>query len=208
MYQNTQHNQHLHNKGSIKNNYNNNKTKYFINQLKQKNDLTVILDLDNTLISSFIFNPNSGICDFLFTLQEESKTSMIGVVKRPNVDSFLMTLSSFATIYLFTSAEKEYASKIISQIDPIGRYFKKVFTRENCIQTKNNKFKKDYSICGTDMSRTIIVDDIPENFKDFANNGIPIRPYKGGLNDNDLTLVLDIIIRLGNLNDVRTGISL
>ena len=126
MYQNTQHNQRFHNKGSIKNNYNNNKTKYFINQLKQKKDLTVILDLDNTLISSFIFNPNSCICDFLFPLQEESKMSMIGVIKRPNVDSFLMTLSSFATIYLFTSAEREYASKIISQIDPIGKYFKKV----------------------------------------------------------------------------------
>lgn len=189
------------------NSINNNKSHNLIKQLKQKGDLTVILDLDNTLISSFILQPSSSICDFLFTLQNDPNMSMIGVIKRPNVDSFLTYLSSFATIYLFTSAEKEYATQIISQIDPIGKYFSKIFTRENCIHTNGNKYKKDYSICGTDMSRTIIVDDIPENFKEYANNGIPIRPYKGGLNDNELALVLQIIIQLASLNDVRTGIS-
>lgn len=175
------------------------------NQRQHKKDLTVILDLDNTLISSFILSPDSSICDFLFTLQDFPE--MIGVVKRPNVDSFLSKLSSFATIYLFTSAEREYATKIINEIDPIGKYFTKVFTRENCIQIEDKKYIKDYSICGANMSRTLIVDDIPDNFRDYQNNGIFIHPYKGGVHDNDLILVLQKIIKLSKLIDVRTGIS-
>ena len=185
--------------------YKNNKPSYSNKQNEGQKNLTVILDLDNTLISSFILSPNSSICDFLFTLQDFPE--MIGVVKRPNVDSFLMKLSSIATIYLFTSAEREYATKIVNEIDPMGIYFTKIFTRENCIQIDDKKYKKDYSICKTNMSRTLIVDDIPDNFKDYAKNGISVCPYNGGIEDNDLVRVLQKITNLSGLIDVRTGIS-
>ncbi|KAK8892432.1 hypothetical protein M9Y10_029660 [Tritrichomonas musculus] len=180
----------------------------FIQKNHKKKELTVILDLDNTLISSFILKPDSNMCDFLFSLQDGNQTSTIGVIKRPNVDTFLMALSKYATIYLFTAAKKEYVSEIIRQIDPIGTYFTKIFTREHCIQVGDKKFKKDYSICGTNMSRTLIVDDIPDNFKDYANNGISVKPFVGGINDDDLARVFKKIILLSCLEDVRTGISM
>ena len=127
-----------------KQNFQNNKSKFYINTNSIKKDLTVILDLDNTLISSFTLTPNSSICDFLFRLQNYPK--MIGVVKRPNVDAFLKSLSTFAKIYLFTSAEREYATKIVNEIDPFGIYFSKIFTRENCIQINEKIYKKDYGV--------------------------------------------------------------
>lgn len=159
----------------------------------KKKELAVILDLDNRLISSCNISPSSCICDFLFTLQNIPE--MIGV-KRPNADSFLMSLSSFATISLFTAAENEYATKIVNQIDTMSKYFLIVFTHENFIQTKDKKFKKDYSIFGTNMSHTLIVDNIPENFKDYKNKGIQVCPYKGEINDNDLFRVFEKIILL------------
>lgn len=168
-------------------------------------ELTVILDLDNTLISSFDLQQSPNICDFLFTLPNGDQMSKIGVIKRPDVDLFLMTLSKFATIYLFTAATKEYASEIIRQIDPIGIYFTKVFTREHCTKENEKKLKKNYSICGTNMSRTLIVDDIPENFKDYSCNGIPIKPFRGAVNDDGLAQVFQQIIYLSGFSDVRRG---
>lgn len=184
------------------------KPKKFIFSSKiPKTDLTIILDLDNTLISALFFPIHPEQCDFLFTLQQGKQKSKIGVIKRPNVIQFLNALSSFSTLYLFTTSEREYANQILSQIDPSGIFFTKIFTREHCTQDNCKKYKKDFAICGTDMKRTIIVDDLPENFINFPNNGILIKPFNGEQDDDDLSRVFDEIIRLSYLEDVRDGIN-
>lgn len=170
-------------------------------------ELTVILDLDNTLIAALLLPADPSKCDFLFALQNGKQKTKIGVIKRPFIDSFLLALSSFATLYLFTTSEKDYTSEILTQIDPNGKFFSKIFTREFCTQDGCKKYRKDFSICGADMSRTLIVDDLPENLKDFPKNGICASPFNGDPNDHDLIRVFEEIIRLSVLDDVRDGFA-
>lgn len=185
-----------------------NKSKEFIfKTFDQKTDLTVILDLDNTLISALLYPLHPEQCDFNFTLQQGKHKTKIGIIKRPNVIQFLNSLSSLATVYLFTTSEREYANQILSQIDPSGTFISKIFSRENCTQDNCKKYVKNYSICGTDMKRTLIVDDLIENFKDFPKNGLHIKPFNGELDDNELARIFEEIIGLSYLDDVRDGIS-
>ena len=196
---------HRQNKDSNKNK--NNPFSTFLNKKFYCKELTVILDLDNTLIAALLLPSDPSKCDFLFTLQSGKQKTKIGVFKRPFIDSFLSSLSTFATLYLFTTSEKDYTAQILSQIDPNCKYFSKIFTREFCTQDGCKKYRKDFAICGTEMSRTLIVDDIPENLNDFRQNGICVSPFNGDPNDNELIRVFEEIIRLSVLDDVRTGNS-
>ena len=117
----------------------------------------------------------------------------------------MKSISSFATIYLFTTSEKEYTTQILNHIDPTGKLISKIFTREYCTQNSCKKYEKDYSICGTDMMRTIIVDDLPENFKNLPKNGIVVKPFNGETDDVELPRVFEEIIRRSYFDDVREG---
>lgn len=166
--------------------------------------LTVILDLDQTLVSSTVYNKGSiNCCDFMISVSCQGKPVQIAVNERPNLNLFLRELSKFATLILYSAATKDYVDEILPQIDPMQRYFSKVYTRENCIKDASGRLKKDYSIIKSHPAQTLIVDDIQENFSDFKENGILIPPYKGEIEDDDLVRVLEIILALSQLPDVR-----
>ncbi|OHT10722.1 hypothetical protein TRFO_19953 [Tritrichomonas foetus] len=177
---------------------------YTNNNNKMTNSkLTVILDLDNTLIFSKYAKSSTTLSDFLITINENGHYVDIAVNKRPKLDYFLSTLSKIATLFLFTAASRDYAEEILSQIDPFNIYFEKVFTREDCKLTSEGIYKKDYSKCITNFSRTIIIDDIPTNFIDYKDNGLPIAPFKGQTMDNELNRIIQIISVLNTVPDVR-----
>ena len=64
----------------------------------KKTDITVILDLDNTLISALFFPIHPEQCDFLFTLQNGKIKSKIGVIKRPYGNFIICHSLSFYNI--------------------------------------------------------------------------------------------------------------
>ena len=168
------------------------KNTFFLNKNPSKN-YTLVLDLDETLIH-FKSNPHddsSGILQF-----------------RPYLSEFLIGVSKYYELVVFTAATQDYANPIIDAIENKGIKFEYRLYRIHTIVI-NNDFVKDLSRLGRDLSRIIIVDNMEQNYKLQPENGITIRPF-WGKDANDMALVdlLGILIEIAKRNmDVRNGIN-
>ena len=174
------------------NSQNSSKNICFLNKKPSKN-YTLVLDLDETLIH-FKSNPNddnSGILQF-----------------RPFLSEFLIGVSKYYELIVFTAATEDYANPIIDAIEKKGIKFEYRLYRIHTVVI-NNDFVKDLSRLGRDLSRIIIVDNMEQNYKLQPENGITIRPF-WGKDANDMALVdlLGLLIEIAKRNmDVRVGIS-
>ena len=161
---------------------------------KSNKQYTLVLDLDETLIH-FKPNPNN----------EESGTIKI----RPYLMEFLEKIKDYYELVVFTAATQEYADPIINALETNKKYFDYRLYRKHTIIIDND-FVKDLSKLGRDMSKTIIVDNMEQNYKLQKNNGITIRPFWGKDNeDTALVDLLDILIKIVDKKmDVRMGLKL
>ena len=155
---------------------------------------TLVLDLDETLIH-FKGHPND----------DSSGTLLF----RPFLPEFLSNICNFYELVVFTAATQDYADPIINAIEQKGTKFDYRLYRKHTIVI-NNDFIKDLSRLGRDLSRTIIVDNMEQNYKLQPENGITIRPFWGkDVEDMALFDLLSILIKIVEKNmDVRDGISL
>ena len=154
---------------------------------------TLVLDLDETLIC-YKINPlddRQGILRF-----------------RPYLDEFLDVVSKYYELVIFTSATTEYADPIIDAIEQNNLYFDYRLYRQHAI-VYNNDFVKDLSRLGRDLSKVIIVDNMPQNFRLQKENGIFIKAFWGEDVDDtalyDLGLILEQIAL--KFTDLRKGIA-
>ena len=159
--------------------------------LQKKNDVdkfTLVLDLDETLIS--------------FKREDAEK----GLLKlRPGLNKFLKELKPLYELIIFTAGTQEYADPILDTIEKEEKYFDKRLYRHHAVIIEN-LFAKDLSKLGRDLSKVIIIDNMPHNFRLQKENGIFIKNFYGE-EQNDTTL-LDLIPILQEIasdpnNDVR-----
>ena len=79
---------------------------------------------------------------------------------------------------------QEYADWVIDNLDTgkwiSYRLYRQHATRENAV------FVKDLSKLGRDLPRTIIVDNVPQNFSRQPENGIHIKSWFDDANDRAL----------------------
>ena len=135
--------------------------------------LTLVLDLDETLMS-FIY------------INNESKEGLLRI--RPYLYNFLNLVKEYYEIIIFTAATQNYADPILDNIEVRrGKYFNYRLYREHC-SIINNDFIKDISLIGRDLSKVIIVDNMQQNFKLQKENGILISSFWGE-DDNDKVLL-------------------
>ena len=155
-------------------------------------EFSLVLDLDETLIS------------FKVDENDDSK----GILRfRPGLDYFLNLVSKYYELIIFTAATKEYADPILDAIETNQLYFDYRLYRQHTI-VYNNDFIKDLSKLGRNMSKVIIVDNMPQNFRLQKENGIFIKAFWG--EDNYDTALYD----LGNIlekialeyKDLRKGL--
>ena len=159
-----------------------------------KKQFTLILDLDETLINFKLINAHKGI----------------GKLKlRPGLINFLEIIKEFYEIIIFTSSTKEYADAILNSIEKKGnnKYFDGRLYRNHNIEI-GQKFYKDLSKIGRDLSRIIIVDNFNYCFKLQKENGILISSYYGeNKEDKALIELQKILIKIFNEKcDVRKAI--
>jgi CTD small phosphatase-like protein 2 len=162
----------------------------------EKNSLkefTLVLDLDETLIS-FKTDP-----------YDETK----GLLRfRPYLYQFLDKVIQYYELIIFTSATKDYADPILDEIEnSYKNYFDYRLYRHHTI-VYNNDFVKDISRIGRDLKKTIIVDNLPQNFRLQKENGIFIKAFWGeDIYDNALLNLAEILEKIAlNYNDVTKGI--
>ena len=160
--------------------------------VREKKEYTLVLDLDETLIHCDLSKPGGSIS------------------YRPYLQEFLEAMSRHYEIVIFTAAMKVYADPILDSIDPSGLFFSQRFYRDDTHQTDNGSFLKDLTKLGFDLEKTIIVDNIPENFENQKSNGIYIKSYFDDPKDRvllDLIPILETVVESGAL-DVRSFLQM
>ena len=159
---------------------------------KDKYQYTLVLDLDETLISFRINQTGKGILKM-----------------RPGLFNFLKRVKYKYELVVFTAGTKEYADPIIDIIEQKEKFFVKRLYRQHTIY-RDNTFIKDLTKLGRDLSKIIIVDNMPQNFRLQKENGILINNYFGQDNgDNTLQLLGDILLKIAQSpgKDVRNEIK-
>lgn len=168
---------------------------------------TLVLDLDGTLIQS---SENTNFpCDHsrqisaCFTSKKGELIDIFFYV-RPHVSTFLQMLSKFYEIIIFTASTEEYAESIIKILDPGGDYTSKILSRNSCIVREEILCLKDLRILkNRSLEKVIIIDNMPFSFSGQLENGIYIPTYDGSENDDHLLAVMQFLLKLQKVPDVR-----
>lgn len=165
-----------------------------------ESEYTLVLDLDETLIH-FVSSKDQDEKDqeCLADLQEEEDDFFYMV--RPFCNKFLNELSKFYEIVIYTAAMQDYADWIIQGIDSKGVIKHRLY-RQHCgketipithqegeEQIHMVQTIKDLRLIGRDIKKTIIIDNLKENFESTCpNNGIEIISWYGYENEEDKEL--------------------
>ncbi|MCL7037100.1 hypothetical protein MKW94_026462 [Papaver nudicaule] len=183
--------------------------------------LTVVLDLDETLVSAYetsslpasIINQAKEAGLMCFELECQSlekdcdgkpKVNHVTVFERPNLKEFLKQISEFADLILFTAGLEGYARPLVDIIDT-DNVFKLRLYRPSTCTTEYREHVKDLSCISKDLTRTVIVDNNPFSFLLQPLNGIPCVPFVAGQPRDDqlLEVLLPLLKHLSLQKDVR-----
>lgn len=193
---------------------------------KQADKPLVILDLDQTLIHSVLYDEfmvyktfnthRQPRIDFRLILKDGSD---FVVSIRPGLDDFLRYVFANFRVAIWTAAQKEYATEILQRIMTPLQYNQLafIFTQRECAWSKKytGPTKPAYRILqllpGLDLSRTVLCDDNHLSTEDFAENTVLVQPYNVLQNDADLDQEFERLARYlerlfgpeGKYSDVR-----
>ena len=175
--------------------------------------LTVILDLDQTMIySSKTWRVSKDSSMETWTIRMAHVPFPVNVYLRPGLREFLKSMASKdLEMIVWTAGIYDYACPIIDQIEEYADVtFSKRFYRNSTTKTALHTTVKDLANLGTDLDRTVLVDDNPLSFSLQPFNGIPITPFLGiyntipGNSTNYLMhMLLPVIEELAEKEDVR-----
>ena len=94
-------------------------------------------------------------------------------------------MSKIFEVVIFTAGLKDYADWILNQIDRKRVLIHHRLYRNSCMPV-NGIYIKDLDKLGRDIRKTIIVDNIAENFDCQPDNGIHIISWYNDPKDNEL----------------------
>ena len=166
--------------------------------MKQKSIRTLVLDLDETLIHSLLNeralrSKNMGIVN----LTECGEA----FIKRPYLNSFIQSISQIYEIIIYTASTKEYALDIMRAIDPNNLYLRYLLSRRHCY-FKSPPVKR-LEILDRDPRQIIIVDDTLLNWTNDIDNLVPITPFYGDKDDDELLKLHQYLYDVRNYSDYR-----
>ena len=180
--------------------------KHFLQNLKIKEpyldfppmkEYSLVLDLDETMISFQFTQPQNGIGQMHL---------------RPGLENFLDVIKEYYEIIVFTSGTREYADMVLDVIEhkKQKKFFSGRLYREHTTRI-GKKYIKDLSKIGRDLSKTLIVDNLPQSFKFQHENGILISSFyadeKDKKDDRALIELQKILIKIyEDKDDVRLSI--
>jgi len=167
-----------------------------------ENKKTLILDLDETLVhSSFTpFEKN----DIILEVDFEGIMYNIYVLVRPFAKEFIINVSKYFEVVIFTASIPKYASPLLDILDK-QKNIKHRLYREQCTFI-NGLYIKDLKRLNRPLKDLIIVDNSPLAYAFNEENGLPIKTWYDDYSDNELQKILPLIIFLSNVNDVRAHI--
>lgn len=169
---------------------------------------TLILDLDGTLICSSyrVEQPPAGGKPEVVPMPQvegSAKVFLLSYYVRPHVKKLLKTLRLFYEIIVFTAGRKLYAKSIIENLDPAGCSISYYLHRSHCAITRD-WIVKDLRVIGRrKLKNMVIVDNSVLSFASNLDNGIYVPTFKGDPKDNFLLPVIDFLVQIAHVDDVR-----
>ncbi|CAN6724127.1 unnamed protein product [Malus baccata var. baccata] len=183
--------------------------------------LTVVLDLDETLVCAYetcsvpaivrAQATEAGLKWFEIECLSSGKESdgkpkvnYVTVFERPGLREFLKRVCEFADLVLFTAGLEDYARPLVDRID-VENLFKLRLYRPSTVSTEFREHVKDLSCLSKDFSRIVIVDNNPFSFLLQPLNGIPCVPFSAGqpYDDQLLEVLHPLLMQLSLQKDVR-----
>ena len=174
-------------------------------ETSKRKHVTLVLDLDETLIHSTMAHHDSAGADFTIQVLLD-KEYPVYVRKRPFLHEFLERVSKMFEIIIFTASKKLYAEKLLDVLDPENKLFSRRVYRDSCIY-QDGTYTKDLTVLGIDLAKVAIVDNSPQVFRLQVNNGIPIESWFDDPSDSALMSLLPFLEKLVDVDDVRPVIA-
>eukprot|EP00400_MALV-I_sp_L67-5_P001135 gene1135-671_t len=148
---------------------------------------TLVLDLDETLVH--------------YVEEENGDPSWFDV--RPYCHEFLQLCHSMGwELVVFTAATQDYADWVMGQLDHTGIVAHRLY-RQHALPW-GPIFVKDLSRLGRDLDKTLIIDNVRENFMFQHGNGIFILPW---YHNHDDTALRDLVPLLREIISTRSKVS-
>ncbi|KAJ8374719.1 hypothetical protein SKAU_G00052990 [Synaphobranchus kaupii] len=161
---------------------------------------TLVLDLDETLVfSSLNMIENAEYTFHTYFQDHEYKVFM---VLRPHVKEFLQSMSKIFEMFVYTSAKKEYAEKILETLDPQKKLFRHRLYQEDCACVFGH-YIKDLDMLERDLAKTVVLDNAPHAFPYHLMNMIPIKSWAGDTDDDELQKLIPYLEKLSETEDFR-----
>mmetsp|Transcript_49262 Transcript_49262/g.73311 ORF Transcript_49262/g.73311 Transcript_49262/m.73311 type:complete len:396 (+) Transcript_49262:480-1667(+) len=159
----------------------------------------LVLDLDETLVhSSFRAVPGA---DFVIPVQIDDVVHFVYVAKRPGVDEFLLEMSKYYEIVIYTASLNKYADPLLDLLDPHKVIRARLF-RESCVYYEGN-YVKDLSLINRDLTQSIIVDNSPNSYIFHPENAIDCSSFIDDPADRELDQIATFLKGVRDVNDVR-----
>lgn len=159
----------------------------------------LVLDLDETLVHSS-FRAVAG-ADFVIPVQIEDVVHFVYVAKRPGVDEFLLEMSKYYEIIIYTASLNKYADPLLDLLDTHKVIRTRLF-RESCVYYEGN-YVKDMSLINRDLSQSIIVDNSPNSYIFHPENAIDCSSFIDDPYDRELDQIGACLVGIKDVKDVR-----
>uniref|UniRef100_A0A1J3KAP1 CTD small phosphatase-like protein 2 n=1 Tax=Noccaea caerulescens TaxID=107243 RepID=A0A1J3KAP1_NOCCA len=177
---------------------------YFPELMQPKKAVTLVLDLDETLVHSTVEAGRDT--DFSFTVSLNKQENTVYVKRRPHLYRFLERVVELFHVVIFTASHSVYASQLLDVLDPDGKFVSQRFYRDSCVLS-DGIYTKDLTVLGLDLAKVAIVDNCPQVYRLQVNNGIPIKSWYDDPTDDGLVSLLPFLETLADSNDVRPIIA-
>ncbi|XP_063770367.1 CTD small phosphatase-like protein 2 isoform X2 [Pseudophryne corroboree] len=182
--------------------------RHLSSHLKQKAEeiLTFVMEKlqeDVLIVSSLLPHPDT---DFTFLTPFQDKYYKVYLKLRPHVREFLETLCKIYEIFVFTTAKKEYAEKIVDILDPQKKLIRHRLYQDHCVCVAGH-YVKDLRVLNRDLAKTVALDTVAYTLPYHITNRIPVHRWTGSRRDKELVFLLPALEQMTHVDDVRLRIS-
>ncbi|KAK9265806.1 hypothetical protein L1049_003412 [Liquidambar formosana] len=176
----------------------------FPKETSKRKGITLVLDLDETLVHSTLESCDNA--DFTFPVFFNTKEHTVYVRQRPFLQTFLDRVAEMFEVVVFTASQSIYAEQLLDILDPERKLISRRAYRESCIFS-DGSYTKDLTVLGVDLAKVAIIDNSPQVFRLQVDNGIPIKSWFDDPSDRALISLLPFLETLVDADDVRPIIA-
>lgn len=167
----------------------------------------LVLDLDETLIYAVVVDSFEKHAFYTSHSNYLTQNSFFGgvyvVLYRPNLFEFLLEISEFFELHVYTNSSERYCNEIVKSISSRLGYnpFKLIKFRTNTSYSC-----KHLAEIGLSPSNTVVIDDIIAVWPGDANNVIEIKKFVG-TDDEELVKICEFLMDLHEEHNKQTHFS-